>query len=239
MSIHIGAKPGEVAESVLLPGDPVRAKFIADNFLEDVICYSEVRGMLGFTGVYKGQRVSVQGAGMGLPSNAIYLRELIDEYGVKNVIRVGTCGAITDKLSLGTVILPMGASTDSNINRTTFGGLDFAPVADFDLLSKAKMVALESSIKVHIGGIFSTDIYYNENLERWKVWEEHGVLATEMESSVIFTYAARAGIRAMSVLSVSDIIPSGLHQDPEDLEQSIRNCSLLALETVCRVNSSK
>lgn len=209
MSIHIGAKAGEIAETVLISGDPLRARHIAESMLEKSFCYNEVRGMLGFTGSYKGKRVSVQGTGMGLPSTAIYVHELITEYGVKNIIRVGTCGAIQPELKLGELILAVSASTDSSINKLLFNGMDYAPTADFGMLMKAFQAADKNKIPVKVGNVFSTDIFYHGDPGRWKIWQEHGVLGVEMETNVLYTLAARHKVKALSALVVSDNIITG------------------------------
>ena len=191
MSFHIGAKKGEIAEIMLLPGDPLRAKFIADNFLSEVTCYNSVRNMLGFTGIYQGKRISIQGAGMGIPSTAIYAHELINEFGVKTIIRIGTCGSIRADIKLGEVILAMSASTDSSVNRLYFNGMDYAPAANFELLDKANHKAKELSVHTLVGGVFSTDTFYDDTPDRYKIWGEHGVLGVEMESTILYTIAAR------------------------------------------------
>ena len=170
MSIHISAEQGQIAPSILLPGDPMRAKFIAETLLEDAFCFNEVRGMLGFTGTYRGKRVSVMGTGMGIPSHSIYVNELISEYGVKSLVRVGTCGALQQELKLGDVVLAMAASTDSHVNRLRFSGMDFAPTADFDLLLKAYEAAKTRDATVQVGNILSSDTFYHDDPESWKQW---------------------------------------------------------------------
>lgn len=209
MSIHIGAKAGDIAETVLISGDPLRARHIAETMLEKSFCYNEVRGMLGFTGSYKGKRVSVQGTGMGLPSTAIYVNELIAGYGVRNIIRIGTCGAIQPEIKLGEFILAAGASTDSSINKLFFNGMDYAPTADFGMLMKAFQEANKKKIPVKVGNVFSTDIFYHDDPGRWKIWQEHGVLGVEMETNILYTLAARHKVKALSALVVSDNIITG------------------------------
>ncbi len=230
MSLHLEAKMGDVAETVLLPGDPLRAKFVAENLMEDAVCYNKVRGMYGFTGTYKGKRVSIQGSGMGMPSLSIYVNELFMGYGVKNVIRVGTCGAIREELKVGQVLLGMSASGDTNANRVTFKGLDFAPTADFELLSNAARVAKEQNINAITGPIFSTDSFYGGGEDRWDVWAEHGILATEMESQMLYTLAAKYGGKALSILTVSDNIVTGENSSNLDREQSFTDMMKIALE---------
>ncbi|MBL6448505.1 purine-nucleoside phosphorylase [Fulvivirga sp. 29W222] len=230
MSIHIGAKKGDIAETVLLTGDPLRAKFIAENMLENISCYSQVRNMLGFTGFYQGQRVSVQGTGMGQPSLAIYTHELVQNYGAKKLIRVGTCGALMPEIELGEIIIAQGASTDSNANRMLFDGLDFAPLADFNMLMKAWEVANKRSVKVRVGNVFSTDLFYFKNdPERWKIWTEHQMLCADMETSMLYTMAAGANVKALSILTVSDNIITGAFGSSEDREKPILDTVEIAL----------
>lgn len=229
MSLHIGAKKGEIADTVLLPGDPLRAKHVAETMLSDVICYNEVRGMLGFTGFYEGQRISIQGAGMGIPSTAIYINELISDYGVKNLVRVGTCGAIHKDLELGKVIIALSASTDSNANRITFHGLDYAPTVDYQLLQMASKCAEHLNISPLYGSIFSSDTFYDPNPDRWNVWSEHGILAVEMETSILYTLAARFNARALSILTVSDNIITHQSSSSQEREQSYVEMMKIAL----------
>src|SRR5215510_579472 len=181
MSIHIAAKAGEIAEAILLPGDPMRAKFIAENFLENAKQYNEVRGMLGYTGTFKGKKVSVQGTGMGIPSISIYVNELFRDYGVKRAIRIGTAGAIQESLKVRDMVIAMTACTDSGANRIRFGGRDFAPAASFHLVKKAWETAVERGWHAAVGPIVSSDMFYTEDPEEWKLWAKFGVLAVEME----------------------------------------------------------
>ena len=231
MSIHIGAQKGEIAETVLLPGDPLRAKFIAESYLSDIHEYTSVRNMLGFTGIYKGLKISVQGSGMGIPSTAIYVNELIKDYGVKTIIRVGTTGSIKADIQVGDIILAQSACTDSNVNRLKFGGMDYAPMADFSLLMKAYKKAEELSIPVKVGAVFSTDTFYNGSIERYDIWGKHGVLGLEMESTALYTLAAGYGIKALTILTVSDNIITGEAMAAEDRERNIADVARLALET--------
>lgn len=234
MSFHINAKVGQIAEVVLLPGDPLRAKFVADNFLTDMICYNNVRGMLGYTGFYNGKKISVQGTGMGMPSLSIYLNELIREYGAKTLLRIGSCGAIKEDLPLGQVLLATSASGDSSVNKSIFHGLDFAPTPDFDLLFAAVLKAQELGIKVLPAPIFSTDTFYDYQENRWEVWKKHGIVAVEMESQMLYTIAARYSIRALSFLTISDNIENGQSLSAEDRESSFTDMIRLALEVATK-----
>ena len=233
MSVHIGAKQGEIAETILLPGDPLRAKYIAETFLEDAVCYNEVRGMLGFTGTYKGHRISVQGTGMGVPSISIYVNELMQEYNVQNLIRVGTCGAIQKDVKVRDVILAMSASTDSQMNRMTFGGVDYAPTANFELLKNAYDVGVEKGLNLKVGNVFTADMFYNDNAE-WEKWAKYGILAIEMESSALYTLAAKYGRKALSVLTVSDHILTGEETTAEERQTTFSDMMEVALEAVIK-----
>lgn len=232
MSIHIGAKPGEIAETVLLPGDPLRAKFVAENLFKDANCYSQVRGMYGYTGTYNGMPVSIQGTGMGIPSISIYVHELIQEYGVKNLIRVGTCGCIQKSLDLGQVLLAIGACTDSMTNNLTFNGLQYAPTANFHLLTKAYQAAESMGINCVVGNIYSTDLFYLDDPGRYKIWIDHGVLAVDMETSALYTLAARSHVNALSILTVSDNIIAGTVSSTEDRQQKFMEMIKVALAAV-------
>ncbi|RNM17563.1 purine-nucleoside phosphorylase [Nocardioides pocheonensis] len=211
MSTHIAAAAGQVAPTVLLPGDPLRAKWIAETYLDDATCYTEVRGMYGFTGTWRGRPVSVQGSGMGQPSMAIYVNELFAEYDVQSIVRVGSCGALTERLALRDVVLASGACTDSSMNRLRFLGLDYAPVADFGLLRAAHDAAqARSDLTAHVGLIYSSDSFYNPRAaELTKPLVDHGVLAVEMEASALYTLAASYGRRALAICTVSDHIVTG------------------------------
>lgn len=233
MSIHIGAKEHEIAETVLLPGDPLRAKYIAETFFEDVICYNEVRGMLGFTGTYKGERISVQGTGMGVPSISIYINELMNSYGVQQLIRVGTCGAIQKDVKVRDVILAMSASTDSQMNRLTFGGVDYAPTANFELLKKAYDTGVEKGLNLRVGSVFTADMFYNDNAELEK-WAKYGILGVEMESAALYTLAAKYGRKALSVLTVSDHIITGEETTSEERQTTFNEMIEVALETAIK-----
>jgi purine-nucleoside phosphorylase len=232
MSIHIGAKQGEIAESILLPGDPLRAKYIAETFLEDAVCYNEVRGMLGFTGTYKGKRISVQGTGMGVPSISIYVNELIREYGVKNLIRVGTCGGIQKDVKVRDVIIAMTSCTDSNMNHLTFPGFDFAPCANFDLLKTAYEAGVNKGLHVRVGNILTADVFYRDSMDPVKKLGEYGVLAVEMETAALYTLAAKYGVNALSILTVSDHIFTGEETTAEERQTTFNDMIIMALETV-------
>ena len=232
MSVHIGAQPGEIAERVLLPGDPMRARWIAETFLEDPKCYTEVRGMLGFTGRWQGIPVSVQGSGMGMPSAAIYTHELINEYGVRSVLRIGSCGALGMDLNLGDVIAAIGAATDSNMNRARFDGLiDYAPVADFGLLRAAVDVAERRGIPMRVGPILAADAFYTDRPDLYDTLADYGVLAVEMESAAIYTIAARFGARALTILTVSDHIKRGEKMDSAQRERGFAEMVQIGLDT--------
>lgn len=232
MSVHIGAEPGQIAPRVLLPGDPLRARWIAETYLEDPVCYSTVRNMLGFTGRYQGVEVSVQGTGMGMPSASIYTHELITEYGARTLIRVGSCGALSESLGLRDVVAAIGASTDSAMNRMRFDGLiDFAPVADFGLLRGAVEVAAARGVAMRVGPVLAADAFYNVRPDLYDALAEHGVLAVEMETAALYTIAARYGARAVTILTVSDVIKTGEHLDSAAREQSFRQMVEIGLET--------
>ncbi|WP_050615293.1 purine-nucleoside phosphorylase [Bacillus testis] len=233
MSVHIGAKAGEIADTILLPGDPLRAKYIAETFLENPVCYNEVRGMYGFTGTYKGHKISVQGTGMGVPSISIYVNELIQSYDVKNLIRVGTCGAIQKDVKVRDVILGMAASTDSKMNRATFGTVDYAPTASFDLLKKAYDAGIEKGLDMKVGNIFTADQFYNDNAEHEK-WAQYQILAIEMESSALYTLAAKFGRNALSVLTVSDHLLTGEETTAQERQTTFNDMIEVALEAAIK-----
>ncbi|WP_303983466.1 purine-nucleoside phosphorylase [Niallia circulans] len=233
MSVHIGAKEQEIAETVLLPGDPLRAKYIAENFLEDAVCYNEVRNMFGYTGTYKGKRISVQGTGMGVPSISIYINELISSYNVQNLIRVGTCGAIQKDVKVRDVILAMSASTDSQMNRLTFGGVDYAPTADFALLKKAYDSGLDKGLSLKVGNVFTADMFYNDNSELEK-WAKYQILAIEMETAALYTIAAKFNRKALSVLTVSDHILTGEETTAHERQTTFNEMIEVALEAAIK-----
>ncbi|KKI88668.1 purine nucleoside phosphorylase DeoD-type [Bacillus sp. SA1-12] len=233
MSVHIGAKENEIADKVLLPGDPLRAKYIAETFLENVTCYNEVRGMLGFTGTYKGERISVQGTGMGVPSISIYINELMSSYGVQELIRVGTCGAIQKDVNVRDVILAMSASTDSQMNRLTFGGVDYAPTANFEILKKAYETGVEKGLNLKVGNVFTADMFYNDNAELEK-WARYGILAIEMETAALYTLAAKFNRKALSVLTVSDHILTGEETTSEERQTTFNDMIVVALDATIK-----
>ena len=230
MSTHINAPEGAIAQSILLPGDPLRAKFIAENFLENPVCYNEVRGMFGFTGTYKGKKVSVQGTGMGQPSLSIYVNELFQFYNVQTAIRVGTCGAINKNIHVRDTILANSACTDSAIITQRFGNLHYAPSANFDLLYTAYNKAKENNINVAVGPCASSDLFYDDN-SNWKKWAEYGVLGVEMEAAELYTLAAKYNRKALAILTVSDHIITGEQTTVEERQVTFKDMIKIALET--------
>lgn len=231
MSIHIAAKPGEIAEAILLPGDPLRAKFIAENFLEAPKLYTDVRNMFGFTGTYKGRPVSVQGTGMGIPSISIYVNELFRDYGVKRAIRVGTAGSIQDFLKIRSLVIALSSCTDSGANNIRFGGRNFAPTASFSLVKKAWDAALAKGWEPAVGPVVSGDMFYTENPDDWKLWAKFGVLALEMESAELYTLAAKYGREALCLLTVSDSLITGEQTSSEERQNAFTKMMEIALET--------
>lgn len=229
MSVHIGAKKGDIAETILLPGDPLRAKFVAENYLDEPLLYNEVRGMYGYTGRYKGARVSVQGTGMGMPSHAIYVNELFQEYGVQQAIRIGSCGAIQESVAMRELLIAVGASTDSSMNRIRFNGLDFSATASFDLVERAVATAREMGLSFHVGNILSSDSFYQPDPDSWKLWAKYGVLAVEMEANALYTLAAYYERKALALLTVSDHIVRGEELSAQDRQTSFREMMEVAL----------
>jgi len=230
MSVHINAKKGEVAESVLLPGDPMRAKWIADYFLENVIQYNDVRGMLGYTGTYKGKTVSVQGTGMGIPSTLIYAHELINEFGVKNLIRVGSAGSYQKEVKIRDIVIAMAASTNSGLNTIRFNGADYAPTASFNLFQKAIKVAEQKGIAIKAGNILSSDEFYADDFNDFKKWADYGVLCVEMETNGLYTVAAKHNVNALSILTISDSLVTKERTTSEEREQTFKEMIEIALE---------
>jgi purine-nucleoside phosphorylase len=231
MSIHIAAKPGEIADAVLLPGDPLRAKFIAGQFLEKPSQYTAVRNILGYTGLYKGKRVSVQGTGMGIPSISIYVNELFRDYGVKRAIRIGTAGSIQETVKLRDLIIAMSACTDSGANKIRFGGRNFAPAAHFGLLKSAYDRACAKGWQPVVGTVVSSDMFYTEDPEEWKLWARFGCLAMEMECAELYTLAAKYGREALCLLTVSDSLVTHEETTAEERQTTFTRMMELALET--------
>lgn len=229
MSVHINAKKGDIADTILLPGDPLRAKYIAETFLEDVTCYNEVRNMLGFTGTYKGKRISVQGTGMGVPSISIYIHELMEEYGVKNLIRVGTCGAIQKDVKVRDVVIAQSASTDSNQNRKLFKNIEYAPTSDFDLLLASYNEAKKKGLDVKVGNVFTADSFYDENGDIEQM-AKYGILALEMESAALFTISKKFDAKALAILTVSDHILTGEVTSSEERQTTFNDMIEVALD---------
>ncbi|GAA5417751.1 purine nucleoside phosphorylase DeoD-type [Paraliobacillus ryukyuensis] len=235
MSVHIGAKQGDIADKILLPGDPLRAKYIAETFLEDVTCYNEVRGMYGYTGTYKGERVSVQGTGMGVPSISIYVNELIQSYDVKKLIRVGTCGAIQKDVNVRDVILASTSTTDSQMNRMVFGGIDYAPTANFELLKNAYDVGTKHGLNLRVGNVFTSDNFYRDNgKELLELLAKYNVLAVEMETTALYTLAAKFDRQALSVLTVSDHMLTGEETSAEERQTTFNDMMVVALDAAIK-----
>lgn len=232
VTTHIAAEPGDIAEAVLLPGDPLRAEWIATTYLSDVTCYSKVRNMLGFTGMYDGQRVSVQGTGMGQPSLAIYAHELLAEYGAKTLVRVGSCGSLTADVSIRELVIAISACTDSSMNQLRFEGIDYAPAADFGLLRRAVDLAEDAGKRAHVGPILSADSFYSDRPELTTRLAQYGVLAVEMEASALYTLAAKFGAQALAICTVSDSLVTGEHTTSDEREKTFADMADLALRTV-------
>ncbi len=230
MTIHIGADKGDIADTVLLPGDPLRARWAAETFLEDPIKINEVRGMLGYTGTWNGHRVTVHGSGMGMPSLSIYVNELMCDYGVRTLIRIGSTGAMQPNVNLRDIVLAMTASSVSTPSSTVFRNLNFAPCADWGLLKSAARSAEKHGFPTHIGGIHSSDTFYDERDDLSEQLVRHGILAVEMETAELYTLAARHGGRALSVLTVSDHLQTREQLHYDDRERSFRDMVLVALE---------
>ncbi len=230
MSVHIEAKKGEIAETILLPGDPLRAKWIAETFFEDPKCFNKVRNMLGYTGIYKGKKVSVMGTGMGVPSISIYAHELINAYGVKNLIRVGSAGSYQKDVKIRDVVLAMAASSNSGVNELRFGGADYAPTADFGLFLKAVEAAKEKNIEVKAGNVFTSDEFYADDFEAYKKWSRFGVLCVEMEAAGLYTVAAKHNVNALAILTISDSLVTGERTSTKERETTFKGMVEIALE---------
>lgn len=235
MSVHLEARPGDIAPIVLLPGDPLRAQFVAERFLEGAVCHNRVRNALGFTGTYHGVRVSVQSTGMGMPSSAIYVHELLVEYGARVLVRIGTCGAIRAEVHTRDVVLANAASTDSAMFGATFGTATYAAAADFELLRRAHELAIARDKRVHVGTVLTSDTFYPDEQAAagwWKRWADHGVLAAEMETAALYTLAARRGAQALSILTVSDNVVTDEHTSADERQTGFGDMAALALELV-------
>ncbi|UKM64342.1 purine-nucleoside phosphorylase [Flavobacteriaceae bacterium GSB9] len=232
MSIHIEAQKEDIAESILLPGDPLRAKWIAETYLQNYKCYNKVRGMLGFTGFYNGKRVSVQGTGMGVPSALIYCHELIKDYGVKNLIRVGSAGSYQKNIKLRDIVIAMAASSTSGINNSRFINADYSPTANFDLFLKAALYAKEHNIPIKAGNVLTADEFYEDDKEAYKKWAEFGVLCVEMETAGLYTIAAKFNVKALSILTVSDSLFTNKSTTANERERSFKTMIEIALNSV-------
>lgn len=232
MSVHIEAEVGAIADKVLLPGDPLRAQWIAETWLENPVCYNNVRNMLGFTGIYKGRRISVQGTGMGVPSLSIYAEELVKNYGAKQLIRVGSAGSYQSDVQLRDVVLAMAASTTSGINRLRFQGADYAPTASFKLFCKALKAAENLQIPIKGGNVLTSDLFYEDHTEDYKKWADFGVLCVEMESAGLYTLAAKHGVEALALLTISDSLVTGEKTSAQERESSFSPMIEIALKTL-------
>ncbi|OZV66605.1 purine-nucleoside phosphorylase [Winogradskyella aurantia] len=230
MSVHIGASKGDIAETILLPGDPLRAKWIAETFFENPICFNEIRGMLGYTGTYQGKKVSTMGTGMGIPSMSIYANELIKEFGVKNLIRVGSAGSYQKDIKIRDVVLAMAASSTSGVNELRFGGADYAPTADFGLFMKAVEAAKAMQIPIKAGNVLSSDEFYEDNIESYKKWSKFGVLCVEMEAAGLYTVAAKHNVNALAILTISDSLVTGERTTSKERETTFKNMIKIGLE---------
>ncbi len=230
MTIHIGAKPGEIAQTVLMPGDPYRARWVAENFLEDARLVNEVRGMLGYSGTWRGHQVSVQGSGMGMPSFSIYANELIRDYGAKTLIRIGSSGAMQEHVKMRDLIIAMTCSSVSTPSSTILRELNFAPCADWSLLSAAVAAAKKHGARAHVGGLYSSDTFYDERTDLQEQLIRHGILGVEMEAAELYTLAARHSIRALAIVTVSDHLLTGEAMPSSEREQSFSEMVEIALE---------
>lgn len=231
--LHIMAEEGAIAETVLLPGDPLRAKFIAETYLENPVCYNSVRGMYGYTGTYKGKKISIQGTGMGLPSHSIYVNELIQFYGAKRLIRIGSAGSMNDDVNVRDIVIAQSASTNSGINKRRFHGMDYAPTSNFELLLEAYNKAKDKGANVKVGNVLSSDLFYDDTTGPGiKLWADYGCLAVEMETAELYTVAAKYGVEALSILTISDHIFKGIETTPEERQESFTEMMEIALELV-------
>lgn len=232
MSLHINAKKGEIAETVLLPGDPLRAKWIAETYFEEVSQYNNVRGMYGYTGTYKGKKISVQGTGMGIPSTLIYTHELINDYGVKNLIRVGSAGAYQKEVNVRDIVIAMSASTDAGFNKSRFGTATFAPTANGKLLLNAVKSAEKKGVSVKLGNILSSDTFYDDDPKAFQKWANFGVLCVEMEAAALYTIAAQHKVNALAVLTISDSLVTKEELSQEEREQSFNEMIEVVLDSL-------
>ncbi len=229
MSVHIEAKKGDIAETVLMPGDPLRAKWIAETYLEDAVCYNQVRGMLGYTGIYQGKRISVQGSGMGIPSAMIYYHELINEFGAKNLIRVGSAGSYQKDIKVRDIVLAMAASTTSGINNSRFVNADYSPTADSELFMNACLYARNKGIDIKAGNVLSADEFYEDDKDNYKLWAKYGVLCVEMEAAGLYTIAAKHNVKALAILTISDSLVTGEQSTTVERESSFNEMVEIAL----------
>ncbi|WP_135548837.1 purine-nucleoside phosphorylase [Paenibacillus cymbidii] len=232
MTMHIEANQGAVADKVLLPGDPLRAKYIAENFLEGATCYNQVRGMFGFTGTYRGERVSIQGTGMGMPSASIYIHELIREYGAKKLVRIGTCGAIRNDVNIRDVIIAQAACTDSAMYSGIAPGVRFSPVGDFHLIKKAYEIGTDDGLTQHVGNVYSSDVFYSDGIDTLQQLGRYGVLAVEMETAALYCLAAKYQVQGLSLLTVSDHVLSGEQTTSLERQTTFNQMIEVALKTV-------
>lgn len=232
MSIHIEAAKGEIAPTILLPGDPMRAKWIAETYFENPKLYNDVRGMFGYTGTYKGKPVSAQGTGMGAPSIGIYAHELINEYGVQKLIRVGSAGSYQKNVHIRDIVIAMAASSNSNINNLPFQGENFAPTANAELFLAAIDAAKEKKIPVKAGNILTSDVFYQENADYYKKWAKYGVLCVEMETAALYTVAARFHVKALSLLTISDSLVTHETTTSDERAQTFKEMIEIALEII-------
>jgi purine-nucleoside phosphorylase len=234
VSTHIGAEPGQIADRVLLPGDPLRAQWIAETYLDDPVCYSTVRNMLGYTGEFQGTRVSVQGTGMGQPSISIYAHELMAEYDVQTLVRVGSCGALRPEVKVRDLVVALSTSTDSGMNRHRFEGIDYSPTADFDLLSLLVEECRRTDADVHVGQVASWDVFYSDRPDLRDRLTEYGVLAIEMEAAALYTLAAKHGRRAAAVCTVSDSLVTGDETSAQERERTFSSMIEATLAAIIR-----
>lgn len=234
LSVHIGAKQGEIAESILLPGDPLRAKHIAETYMEDIVCYNEVRGMLGFTGTYRGKRISVQGTGMGIPTTSIYVN---GDCGLRRqkFDPVGTCGAMQEHVHVRDVVLAQASCTDSSMNRHEFSGYDYSPIASFPLLQLAHEQGMAKGLKLHVGNVFSSDMFYRGDKSVVKKLMDYGVLGVEMETTALYTLAAKYGAKALTILTVSDHLLTGEETTAAERQTTFHDMMEVALDTAISI----